>query len=163
MNQPPGGGWGGGQPPGGGWGGGAGQPGGFGQPPGGGDPGQYPGGGYGQAPGGYGGFGQGPYNAGPVPGGQGGGTPPTEVLALVSLVTGIASIPATFCCTFFSSPVSLVAIVTGVLALMKISKSSEQLKGKELAIGGIVTGALGILVMILFIALGVAGALLGKR
>ena len=70
-------------------------------------------------------YGQQPYGA------------PTEkynALAIVSLVTGVLFI-------------SLVAIITGHIALGQINKSQE--KGRGLAIGGLVLGYVGILVSIL--------------
>lgn len=80
----------------------------------------------GQAPAGQAPYGQQPYGA------------PTErynVLAIVSLVTGILFI-------------SLVAIITGHIALSQIKKTQE--KGRGLAIAGLVLGYAGILLGILF-------------
>lgn len=55
----------------------------------------------------------------------------TNTLAIVSLVSGLA------CCVPFAN---LAAIITGAIALNQIGTTNE--KGKEMAIGGIVLGAL---------------------
>ena len=75
-------------------------------------------------------YGQQPYSQQPY----GAPTEKYNVLAIVSLVTGILFI-------------SLVAIITGHLALSQINKSQE--KGRGLAIAGLVLGYVGILVSIL--------------
>ena len=71
------------------------------------------------------------------------GTPQskTSVLAIVSLVLGIASL---FCLIFTGIP----AIILGIIAVLKTSKSAGRVKGKGLAIGGIVTGAIGCLLAV---------------
>ena len=65
----------------------------------------------------------------------------TSVLAIVSLVLGIVSL---FCSIFTGIP----AIIVGIIALIKTSKSSGRIKGGGLAIGGIVTGAIGCLLAV---------------
>ena len=62
----------------------------------------------------------------------------TSVLAITSLILGIAS----FLCVFLAG---VPAIISGILALSKISGSHGRVGGKGLAIAGIVTGALGCL------------------
>jgi hypothetical protein len=96
----------------------------------------------------------------PVPGyaPQGG---QTDTLAIVSLVCGIASLPTGFCCTFFGIPLSLAAIVTGAIAIGNVGKQPH-LKGKELAIGGIVTGSIGIVLFIVGLVIGLSGAFLNR-
>jgi hypothetical protein len=171
MNQPPGGGYppGGGQPP---YGGQAPSP--YGQPPapqGYGQPpapqgyGQPPGPpAYGAPPAAYGG--PPPAYGGPLDasggGGGGGGAPKVDPLAIGSLVCGIISMPVGLCCTFFGIPLSLVAIVLGGVAISNISKAPEQKTGKGLAIGGIATGAVGIILLIIGIIFGVASAVMSK-
>ncbi|MGF1465893.1 MAG: DUF4190 domain-containing protein [Sandaracinaceae bacterium] len=146
FGQPPGGGGGFGQPPGGG---------GFGQPPGGSGggfeppPGSQPGGGQGfgqpAGPGGYGGppGGPGPGGFGPSP--EEG--PKNEQLAIVSVVLGGLSIPMCCCgCV----PIPIAAVVCGVLALQRINKDPQALKGKELAYAGIGLGAVFILLTLVW-------------
>lgn len=62
----------------------------------------------------------------------------TSGLAITSLVLGIAS----FICTIFTG---VIAIVLGIIALLQISGSNGRVKGNGMAIGGIVTGAMGCL------------------
>lgn len=89
----------------------------------------------------------GPGSSFPAPGGFGqpyGGAPPpaqpNPALAIVSLISGIVSLPASCCCGFFSAPLALIAIGTGVFAMV-----SPTAGGKPMAIGGIVCGALALL------------------
>jgi uncharacterized protein DUF4190 len=155
---PGGGGFGGAPPPGGGGFGGAPPPGGGGfggAPPGGGGFGQPPGGGFGGPPGGYG---TPPPYVSQVPGQSMSGQVSTEPLAIGSFIVGLISVPGSFCCSFAILPVSLAAVVTGIMAFGKARQRNDQL-GKLLAIAGIGTGAVGILLLIVFLALGMAGAL----
>jgi hypothetical protein len=152
---PPGGGGYGGPPPGGGGYGGppggpppggyGGPPGGYGGPPGGygGPPGGQPPGGYGAPPGG--GFGPPGGFGGPMPGGPL-GAPRMHPLAIISLVTGILSIPLC-CCALFGLPfiMGIASIVCGIIAMSKIKAQPQVFTGSGLAIAGIVLGGLGLL------------------
>lgn len=78
---------------------------------------------------------------GPPPagfGGTGGGlsSGQTNPLAIVSLVLGIA------CCIPFAS---IGAIVTGVIAQNQINATNGQQRGREMALAGIILGALSLL------------------
>ncbi len=167
---PPGGGGGGYGPPGG---GGYGPPGGGGfggpppgYPPGGGGYGPPGGGGYGPPGGGFGGpppgYPPGFVGSGGGPGGGFGGGPRTETLAIISLVVGILSVPMSFCCSFFGIPLSITAVIMGVIAIGNINKDPQQLEGKGMAIGGIATGAFGLVMLVLLLVFGMAGALMGR-
>ena len=145
---PPGGGGYGGPPGGGGYGG---------PPPGGGGYGGPPPGGYGGPP--PGGFGQPPY-MGQVPGQSPRGGMQSEPMAIVSLVVGIISMPASFCCSFFGIPLSITAIILGAVSIGKINQEPHRWEGKGLAMAGIATGAVGIVLLVIFFFLGMAGALL---
>jgi hypothetical protein len=72
-------------------------------------------------------------------GAEEGGPRRTSGKAIASLVLGIAS----FLCTIFTG---IPAIVLGILGLVEISRSRGRLGGQGLAIGGIVTGGLGMVV-----------------
>ncbi|MDI1289467.1 MAG: DUF4190 domain-containing protein [bacterium] len=70
----------------------------------------------------------------------------TSILAITSLVLGILSI--------FACPVQVVgplAIFVGVFALVAISRAQGSLAGKGLAIGGMVTGLVGLVMSLLFL------------
>jgi hypothetical protein len=75
------------------------------------------------------------------------GLPPeTSGKAVFSLVCGIF---------FIILPLSIVAVIFGYIALSEIRKSPGRLKGRALAISGIVLGYLGIVFMVAFIGLGI--------
>jgi hypothetical protein len=61
-----------------------------------------------------------------------------SLLAMFSLILGILSL-----CLWFLGAIP--AIILGIVALTKISESQGRLRGKALAIGGIITGAIGLL------------------
>lgn len=84
-----------------------------------------------------------PLSYGPPPGY---GVPPgqatTNGLAIGSLVCGLVSLPGYVFCLGF--PLGVIAVVLGIVALNQIKPASGQ-KGREMAIAGIVVGALGLL------------------
>ena len=71
--------------------------------------------------------------------------------------------PTMFCCSFFGIPISLVAVILGLVAISKINQQPNRYEGKGLAIGGIATGAFGLILLVLLFVLGFAGALLKGR
>lgn len=91
------------------------------------------------------------------------GTPPpgagqqTSGLAIASLVTGLVGL-LTICCGFFVV-VSIAAVVLGFLAKRKIAQSGGQLKGDQMATWGIITGVLGIVLLVVSIILVVSGVI----
>lgn len=91
----------------------------------------------------------------PPPAGTGG---ENKTLAIVSLVTGILSI---FCCGWFVPGIA--AIIMGFIAKGKATSDPAQYGGAGLALGGMITGAvsivLGIIVVILYV-LGYAATLM---
>ena len=75
------------------------------------------------------------------------GLPPeTSGKAIFSLICGIL---------FIVLPFSVVAVIFGYIALSEIRKSPGRLKGRGLAITGIVLGYVGVLFIVAFIGLGV--------
>jgi hypothetical protein len=69
----------------------------------------------------------------------------SNTLAIAALVVGILSLVGIFCFGIVGFVLGLVAIVLGVLGLKKANATPGQPQ-KGLAIGGIVTGALGLLI-----------------
>lgn len=69
-------------------------------------------------------------------------------MAAISLVLGIVSMTIGWCCSFgiLTSPV---AIALGIAALVQIKNNPTRYTGKGMAIGGIATGALYIVFMLL--------------
>ncbi len=113
--------------------------------------------GYGQQ--GYGqGYGQGqPPSYPPQPPGAPGGygqPQQTSPLAIVSLVLGIVGF---LCCTFFVLGIG--AVVTGFLARKQIAESQGRLKGQGMATAGLVLGAVGIVLAVLYWVLVISGAI----
>jgi prepilin-type processing-associated H-X9-DG protein len=64
----------------------------------------------------------------------------TSGKAIASLVLGLAS----FLCTIFTG---IPAVILGIISLVEISRTRGRIKGQGLAIGGIVTGSLGALMI----------------
>ena len=77
-----------------------------------------------------------------------GGSNPTKTSgkAIASLVLGISS----FACTCFTG---IIGLILGIMALGQINKSQGRVSGKGLAIAGIATSSLGMLMTILLIGL----------
>jgi hypothetical protein len=126
---------------------------------------------YGQPPG----FNPPPYGYGPPPGampppnpmnpmGPMGpmGTPPqgpqqrSHGLAIASLVTGILALFPGCCCGLFGIPLSIIALVMGIVSIQQINASGGQLGGKNMALAGTILGgvAIGIDVLAFFLNAG---------
>ncbi len=73
--------------------------------------------------------------------------PAFNPLAIVSMILGILSIPGC-CCWILSGPFAAAAIVLGVIAMNKIRNNPQSWKGDGMAIAGIVTGGIGVLLSV---------------
>jgi hypothetical protein len=81
-----------------------------------------------------------------------GGQPKFSPLAIISLITGILSLPTCFCSCVapgINSPLAIAGLVCGILAMNKIKAQPQMWRGTGMAIAGIVTGGLGILLVLL--------------
>jgi hypothetical protein len=76
----------------------------------------------------------------------------TNVLAIVSLVTGILGILTCSCL----GVLSIAAIVTGILGRNQIKASNGLEQGDGMAMAGLITGAVGLLLGIGVLALNIA-------
>ena len=93
----------------------------------------------------------------PYPAGTPASPPPrTNPLSIVSLVTGILGV-LTFCPTIFvpmlgfcGGPLSLAALVTGLISLSQVRKSMGREAGKGFAIAGTIQGAIVLLLEIVY-------------
>ncbi|MDQ2747287.1 MAG: DUF4190 domain-containing protein [Acidobacteriota bacterium] len=94
---------------------------------------------------------QSPYSMAVMPRGQ------NQVLPTVSLVLGILSI-ILFCC-YGGFPFGLAALITGYLGYQNTNTDPQQYGGRGMAIAGMVTGAIGVLTLIMLIILGIAGSI----
>lgn len=74
-------------------------------------------------------------------------------LAIASLVCGVLSI---VCCSIFTG---IPAIVLGIMAMSKEKNDPARYGGRGMAIGGIATGAVSIVIMIFYFILVIAGAI----
>jgi hypothetical protein len=81
-----------------------------------------------------------------------GGEPKYAPLAIIALVTGILSVPSCFCSCFapgINSPLAIAALVCGIRALGQIKANPQMWKGNGMAIAGVITGGVGILLVLL--------------
>jgi Domain of unknown function (DUF4190) len=96
-----------------------------------------------------------PY-AQPHPAYQPYGYPPqvvtTNGMAIASLICGVVSIPGTMIC-LIPGIAAIPGLVLGLLGLRRISESRGRQQGRALAIGGIVTSVIGLVLVIAFIVL----------
>ena len=89
-------------------------------------------------------------------------------MAIIALICGIMSllcpcIPVAG--TFIGFVLSIAAIVLGIIEIKKIGRSESSLKGKGMAIAGIILGAVGIvfgIIWMIVIALGAFTGILGE-
>ena len=93
---------------------------------------------------------------------QGHGTPPVSPLAITSLVTGIISLPFSFCCGCLGIPLGLIAVVCGVIGISQCN--SGQYSGRGMAIAGTICGGVGLLLIIGLIVMRVVlGTVVGPQ
>jgi hypothetical protein len=78
-----------------------------------------------------------------------------QTLPTISLVLGIFAI--VFICCYGGLPFGAAALVTGYLGLKNANENPAQFGGRNLAIGGIVTGVIGLLISIIFFIVLLAG------
>jgi len=71
-------------------------------------------------------------------------------LAIVSLCLGILSIPLC-CCSLFGIWSPIGAIVCGIVAMNKIKLQPQSFSGNGLCIAGIVTGGIGLMLVLIAI------------
>ena len=75
-----------------------------------------------------------------------------QTLPIVSLVFGILSIPLGFCC-YAGIPLGIVALITGYIGLNNEKNDPTRYGGRGLAIGGMITGGLVLVLSILLFIL----------
>lgn len=82
------------------------------------------------------------YQQGPAQVGYGYGyaPPKNETLAIVALVCGIVAFPMMCLCGIFSIPLSIAAVVCGLVGRKKIKESNGQLTGDGMALAGLILG-----------------------
>jgi hypothetical protein len=65
-------------------------------------------------------------------------------LAITSMILGIVSIPGC-CCWFIGAPVAVAGLVLGIIGMGKIRGNPQMWKGGGMAIAGIVTASVGLI------------------
>lgn len=89
-----------------------------------------------------------------------GGIPPNDPLAIASLACGIAGIVLGWCCNLIGLPLSIAAIVMGIIAMNRIGAHPDQYRGKGMALAGTIIGAAALILAILFIVFGIGMAIM---
>jgi len=115
------------------------------------------------------GFGPPPPGYGPPPPQQPGGFVPPQIimppgyepartngLAIASLICGILAIVPGCCCGLFGIPLSIIALVMGIISISQINASQGRFVGKGLAIAGVSCGGAAIALDILSMMFNVA-------
>ena len=75
------------------------------------------------------------------------GVPPTprnHGLAIASMICGILAIVPGCCCGFVGIPLSITALIMGIVSISQINASGGQLGGKGMAIAGTVCGGVAV-------------------
>lgn len=85
-------------------------------------------------------------------------------LALIALIVGIISLPSSICCWLMGLPVSLLGITLGAVSLVQFKNAPPgELKGKELAIIGLIASCLSLVMFLALIIFGIGGQLAKQR
>ena len=86
-----------------------------------------------------------------------------SILSILTLISGIISLPTVFCCGLGFYVFSPAAIIMGIIELVNIKNGKSPKKGKMLVIIGIVCAIVGpLLYVIIIVIFGVGGSLLEK-
>ena len=88
--------------------------------------------------------------------------PPRNNRALIALVTGIASIVFAFCCSPIGLVLGLVGAVLGYLTRAEIARTGVGKESENLALGGLITGAVGVVLSIIAFGIGASNAFGGE-
>jgi hypothetical protein len=80
--------------------------------------------------------------------------PPRNNRALISLVSGIAGIVFAFCCSPIGLVLGLVGAVLGYLTRAEIQRSGAGKESENLALGGLITGAVAVVLSIIAFGIG---------
>ena len=80
--------------------------------------------------------------------------PPRNNKALISLVTGIAGIVFAFCCSPIGLILGGVGAVLGYLTRAEIQKSGVGKESENLALGGLITGAIAVVLSLIAFGIG---------
>lgn len=88
----------------------------------------------------------------------GGGEPETNKLAMWSMIVGIVSLVLGICCGFIALA-GIGAIIMGVMARRQIAAAPGAQKGSGMALAGIITGSIALVLLVVGIILLVSGVI----
>jgi hypothetical protein len=78
-------------------------------------------------------------------------------LPIAAIICGSVAILFSFCCAgLFTFPLGIAAIITGFMGMNNANQNPQRYGGKNLAIGGMVTGAIGMLISLGLILISIA-------
>ncbi len=77
-----------------------------------------------------------------------------QVLPTISLVSGILSLPLIFCC-YLNIPFGIAALITGFIGMGNAKNNPLEYGGKNLAMGGMIMGAISLVITVGFIILSI--------
>lgn len=80
-----------------------------------------------------------------------------QTLAIVSLILGILGVLLTVCC-YAGVPLGIGALITGYLAYNNVNREPMVYSGRGMAIGGMITGALGLVFTLIWIIVVIAAS-----
>jgi hypothetical protein len=75
------------------------------------------------------------------------GQVPFNPLAIVSMILGIISIPSC-CCWFVGAPIAVAGLVLGIISMQKIRGNPQAWRGGGMAIAGVITASIGLILAI---------------
>jgi hypothetical protein len=84
--------------------------------------------------------------------------PPRNNKALISLITGIGGIVMAFCCSPIGLVLGVVAAVLGYLTRAEINRTGVGKESENLALGGLITGAIAVVLSVIAFGLGASNA-----
>ena len=70
--------------------------------------------------------------------------PRTHGLAIASMVCGILAVFPGCCCGLFGIPLSIAALIMGIVSISQINASAGQLGGKGMALAGTICGGVAV-------------------
>lgn len=91
-----------------------------------------------------------------APAGSAGSGAPSDPLAIASLATGASGVVFNCCCGPLSVALGLTAVVLGLVSISRINAEPERFGAKGMAISGIATGVVAMLVYPILIVFSVA-------
>jgi len=93
----------------------------------------------------------------PASGGFDASSKPSPIASIISLIAGVLTFVPGCCCGLVGIPFALIAVVTGVVALVLAKQGKAS--GQGMAIAGIVCGSIYLLLLVVAVILNISGVL----